>query len=108
MHIQELETIQRHKLNILAIILNDGAYGSEVHKLRLDNSPLNGSVFGRPSFKEIASGFGFKAKQFKQLKEMQTAFEKCIKSSKPEIWDVHISDKIASPQILKTNRKSST
>ena len=69
MHIQELETIQRHKLNILAIILNDGAYGSEVHKLRLDNSPLNGSVFGRPSFKEIASGFGFKAKQFKQLKK---------------------------------------
>ena len=34
MHVQELETIKRHGLNILIVVMNDGAYGSEVHKLR--------------------------------------------------------------------------
>src|SRR4029077_4803557 len=34
MHVQELETIRRHGLNILVVVINDGAYGSEVHKLR--------------------------------------------------------------------------
>jgi len=34
MHVQELETIKRHRLNILIVVMNDGAYGSEVHKLR--------------------------------------------------------------------------
>lgn len=36
MHAQELETVQRHDLPILLCILNDGAYGSEIHKLRSD------------------------------------------------------------------------
>ena len=35
MHVQELETIARHGLNILIVVLkSDGAYGSEIHKLR--------------------------------------------------------------------------
>ena len=50
MHIEELETMARHGLNILTIVLNDGAYGSEVHKLRADGVTLAGSVFGRPDF----------------------------------------------------------
>jgi len=39
MHVQELETIKRHRLNILIIVMNDGAYGSEVHKLRSEGMP---------------------------------------------------------------------
>jgi acetolactate synthase-1/2/3 large subunit len=35
-HIQELETIARHDIRMLIVALNDGAYGSEVHKLRMD------------------------------------------------------------------------
>ena len=29
MHIQELETMARHGLNIMSVVLNDGGYGSE-------------------------------------------------------------------------------
>jgi thiamine pyrophosphate-dependent acetolactate synthase large subunit-like protein len=32
MHIQELETLKRHGLRILICVLNDGAYGAEIHK----------------------------------------------------------------------------
>src|SRR5262244_54656 len=50
MHVQELETIKRHKMNILIIVINDGAYGSEVHKLRSEGLPEEGSVFGYVDF----------------------------------------------------------
>src|SRR5688572_23290474 len=46
MHVQELETIKRHGLNIIIVVMNDGAYGSEVHKLRSEGMPEDGSVFG--------------------------------------------------------------
>src|SRR5579871_2473705 len=36
MHIQELETLKRHGLRMLICVLDDGAYGEEVHKLRQD------------------------------------------------------------------------
>jgi hypothetical protein len=38
MHVQELETIKRHRLNILIVVMNDGAYGSELHKLRSEEA----------------------------------------------------------------------
>ncbi|MGH8641910.1 MAG: thiamine pyrophosphate-binding protein, partial [Burkholderiales bacterium] len=56
MHVQELETIRRHGLNILIIVMNDGAYGSEVHKLRAEGLPEAGSVFGHCDFAAIARG----------------------------------------------------
>jgi len=103
MHAQELETIQRHNLNILIIVMNDGAYGSEIHKLRKDNAPLAGSVFGKSDFAAIANGFGIAAKQFTSLDDMQAAFDAFHESSQPALWDVHISDQIASPPIMKTH-----
>lgn len=105
MHVQELETIQRHKLNILIIALNDGAYGSEIHKLRADKAPLEGSIFGRSDFAAIAKGFGISGKRLTKLTDMRDLFDECINNSAPAIWDVLISDKIASPQINKMHRK---
>ncbi|MEM7240325.1 MAG: thiamine pyrophosphate-dependent enzyme, partial [Pseudomonadota bacterium] len=42
MHVQELETIQRHGLDVLIAVMNDGAYGSEIHKLRSESTPAPG------------------------------------------------------------------
>ena len=36
MHAQELETVARHGIKLLMIVMNDAAYGSEIHKLRVD------------------------------------------------------------------------
>ena len=58
MHAQELETVRRHNLPILLCILNDGAYGSEIHKLRADGLSDSGAVFGRGDLGSIAHGFG--------------------------------------------------
>jgi acetolactate synthase I/II/III large subunit len=60
MHIQELETIKRHGLKLLICVLNDGAYGAEIHKLRQDGLDDSGAIFGRTDFGSIAKGFGLR------------------------------------------------
>jgi len=103
MNVQELETIKRHNLNILIICMNDGAYGSEIHKLRADNAPLAGSLFGRTDFGALAEGFGISGKRLTNLATMRDLFAEYQRSSAPTVWDVPISDRIASPVMKKAH-----
>ena len=103
MHVQELETIKRHRLNILIIVMNDGAYGSEVHKLRSEGMPEDGSVFGRPDFAAIARGFGLDGKNVKRLDDLPKLLEEFAASGGAAIWDFHVSDKVVSPTIRRAH-----
>ncbi|MPZ47524.1 MAG: thiamine pyrophosphate-binding protein, partial [Betaproteobacteria bacterium] len=103
MHIQELETIKRHGMNILIILMNDGAYGSEVHKLRSEGLPEDGSVFGRPDFAAIARGFGLDGQTFKSLDDLPRRLEEFTKRGGAAVWDFHVSDKVVSPTIRRAH-----
>jgi thiamine pyrophosphate-dependent acetolactate synthase large subunit-like protein len=105
MHIQELETIKRHGMNILIMVMNDGAYGSEVHKLRSEELPEEGSVFGRPDFAAIARGFGLDGKTFKSdsLAQLPKLVEEFAKRGGGAVWDFHVSDKVVSPTIRRAH-----
>jgi thiamine pyrophosphate-dependent acetolactate synthase large subunit-like protein len=103
MHIQELETIKRHGLNILIVLLNDGAYGSEVHKLRSEGMPDTGSVFGRPDFAGIARGFGLEGKTFTSLTDLPKLVDEFAKKGGAAVWDFHVSDRVLSPTIRKAH-----
>ena len=103
MHIQELETIKRHGLNILIVLLNDGAYGSEVHKLRSEGLPDTGSVFGRPDFAAIARGFGLEGKTFTSVADLPKMVDEFAKKGGAAVWDFHVSDRVVSPTIRKAH-----
>ena len=103
MNVQELETMKRHNLKILIICMNDGAYGSEIHKLRADNAPLAGSVFGRTDFAALAEGFCISGKRLTNLANMRDLFANFQRLSAPTVWDVPISDLIASPLMKKAH-----
>jgi acetolactate synthase I/II/III large subunit len=103
MHIQELETIKRHGLNILIVVMNDGAYGSEVHKLRSEALPEDGSVFGRPDFAAIARGFGIEGKRVTRLDDLPGLVQEFAKSGGAAVWDFHVSDKVVSPTIRRAH-----
>ena len=103
MNIQELETIKRHNLNILIISMNDGAYGSEIHKLRADNAPLAGSLFGRTDFAAVAEGFGISGKRVTRLADIPEFFKDYQDTAAPTVWDVPISDRIVSPVMKKAH-----
>ena len=97
MHIQELETVVRHNIKMLFIILNDEAYGSEIHKLRHDGLSDVGAVFGKSNLENIGQGFGLLSKKINKLEDIKIAFEEFEKSNKSAIWDIPISDNILSP-----------
>ncbi len=103
MHVQELETIKRHGLKILIIVMNDGAYGSEVHKLRSEGLPEDGSVFGYCDFAGIARGFGLAGRTFKDLRELPKLLAEFAASGGAAVWDFHVSDKVVSPTIRRAH-----
>jgi thiamine pyrophosphate-dependent acetolactate synthase large subunit-like protein len=99
MHIQELETIRRHGLRVLVVVLNDGAYGSEIHKLRAEGLPDDGAVFGRPDFAAIARGFGLAGATVTDLAAIPDLVQAFAAGRGAAVWDVPISDRVFSPVI---------
>ncbi len=103
MHVQELETIQRHGLRILIVVMNDGAYGSEVHKLRSEGMGDEGAVFGYRDFAAIARAFGLAGRSVKNLDELPGLVKEFAASRGGAVWDFHVSDKVLSPSIRRAH-----
>jgi thiamine pyrophosphate-dependent acetolactate synthase large subunit-like protein len=103
MHVQEIETICRHKLNILIVALNDGAYGSEIHKLRADGLSDAGAVFGRTDLAAVARGFGAGGETITNLSDIPAKTAAFAKAGGAMIWDIPISDTVFSPVIRRAH-----
>jgi len=103
MHVQELETIRRHGLRVIIFAINDGAYGSEIHKLRADGLPEDGAVFGRPDFAAIANGFGIAGHRLDDLRDLPDMIDRIMASGGPAVVDVPVSDQVISPVIQRSH-----
>jgi acetolactate synthase I/II/III large subunit len=103
MHVQELETIKRHALRILIVVMNDGAYGSEVHKLRSEAMAEDGAVFGYCDFAAIARGFGLEGETVTNLEDLPKLVKQFAATGGAAIWDFHVSDKVVSPTIRRAH-----
>jgi thiamine pyrophosphate-dependent acetolactate synthase large subunit-like protein len=97
MHVQELEMVRRHGLKVLFIVLNDGAYGSEIHKLRADGVDDGGAVFGRTDLASIANGFGLRGVNVTDVSQFGPLFAAYQAQDLAEVWNVHISDRVMNP-----------
>ncbi|MCR6671303.1 thiamine pyrophosphate-binding protein [Devosia ginsengisoli] len=99
MHIQELETVARHNLPVLVVVLNDGAYGSEIHKLRARGMSDAGAVFGSPDFETIARGFGFTGERLGDLGRLDVLMAGFAASRVPSLIDIPIRQDVVSGQM---------
>jgi acetolactate synthase I/II/III large subunit len=57
-NLQELETIVRHKLQIVLVVWNDAGYGAEVHKLVAKGFDETLAQWPSPDFVALAKAFG--------------------------------------------------
>ena len=105
MHIQELETLKRHNLRVLICVLNDGAYGAEVHKLRQDGLDDSGAIFGRTDFGAIARGFGLRGTTIESPSQFESLMQDFDAQGTAEIWNVPISDQVTSPTMRRLKAK---
>src|SRR5262249_17492324 len=105
MHVQELEMVQRHGLKLLFCVMNDGAFGAETHKLRLDGIYESGSVFGRTDLAAIATGFGLRGANITDVSQIAPLFEAYAAQNRAEVWNIHVSDKVVSPSARRGNSR---
>jgi acetolactate synthase I/II/III large subunit len=105
MHIQELETLKRHGYRVLVCCLNDGAFGSEIHKLRADGIDDSGAIFGRPPFEKIAEGFGLRGSEVRDLAKLPALFAAFEAQGDTEVWNIQISDQVTAPSMRRLLKK---
>ena len=98
-----METIRRSGFNILIIALNDGAYGSEIHKLRAEGLSDAGAVFGRTYLAAIARGFGIGGETVTDLEAVPDMVAAFAAAGGAAVFDVPISDRIMSPVIRRAH-----
>lgn len=58
MTLGEIETAVRVGMPMVIVVINDGGYGAEIHKLRAMGLPLGSSVFDNPDFSDVARSLG--------------------------------------------------
>ena len=103
MHMQELETYVRHRLPILTVVLNDGAYGSEIHKLRAEGLSDAGAVFGQTDLAAIARGFGAAGTRVTDLADLPELVAAFGADPRPTVLDFPVSDQVVSPVIRRSH-----
>jgi acetolactate synthase I/II/III large subunit len=75
MNSQELETAVRLRLNLVVLILDDGAYGMIRWKQAVDNFPDFGLTFGNPDFVRYAESYGAKGTRVTSTEGLIPALE---------------------------------
>ena len=100
MHVQELDTIRRERMAITIVVMNDRAYGSEIHKLRADGLSDAAATFGETDFAGIARGFGIEGHRIDDLGALAGLV---AATDGPAVWDVPVSDRVASPVIQRAH-----
>jgi acetolactate synthase-1/2/3 large subunit len=90
MNSQEMETAVRLGLNIVVVILNDGAYGMIRWKQAIDEFPDFGLTFGNPDFVLYAEAYGAKGSRVTSASALAPTLEAAFAGGGVHLVDVPI------------------
>jgi len=93
----ELETVVREDLPMVIVLMNDCAYGAELHFLKLRQQPVGKSVFPDVDFAPIAEGLGFEAATIRTLEDLRRVAPKLRTPDGPVFLDCKINADVAAP-----------
>ena len=97
MTMSELETVVREDIPLIVVLMNDCAYGAELHFLALRKLPVGKSVFPDVEFAAVAEAFGFQAYTIRTLEELRALGPVLARPEGPILLDCKINADIASP-----------
>lgn len=90
MNSQELETAVRLKLNLVVLILTDGAYGMIRWKQSVDKFKDFGMTFNNPDFVKYAEAYGARGTRVENIKKFAPTLEKAFADGGVHIVSVPI------------------
>jgi len=93
----ELETVVREDLPLVIVLMNDCAYGAELHFLKMRDLPVAQSVFPDVDFAPVAEAFGFQAATIRKLDDLRALAPVLAKPEGPVFLDCKINAAIAAP-----------
>ncbi len=96
----ELETVVREDLPLVIVLMNDCAYGAELHYLKMRDMPVHKSLFPDVDYAPVAEAFGFQAATVRTLDELKALAPMLAKPEGPILLDCKINGNIAAPFLL--------
>lgn len=97
MNLGELETVAREDIPLIIVVMNDCAYGAELHFLKLRDMPVAKSVFPDIDYAPIAAGFGFETATVRSLDDLKALAPLLAQPSGPILIDCKITASVAAP-----------
>ena len=93
----ELETVVREDIPLVIILMNDCAYGAELHFLRMRSLPDAKSAFPDVDFAPVAAAFGFEARTIRTLEDLEAAAPLLRSPQGPVFLDCKLNADVAAP-----------
>ena len=100
MTLGELETVAREDIALTIVVMNDCAYGAELHYLKQIDMPVGMSVFPDVDFAPVAAAFGFQTATVRTMEELRALAPLLAKPEGPILIDCKINAAIAAPFML--------
>ncbi len=95
---QELATAVQHKLNVIFLVFNNGAYGTiRMHQEREYPSRVIGTDLHNPDFAAYARSFGCHGATVRKTSEFAAAFDEAVASGKPALIELVMEQDQISP-----------
>jgi len=91
----ELETAVREDIPLVIVVMNDCAYGAELHFLKMRDMPVAKSVFVDVDFAPVAAAFGFQAHTVRTLDELRQLAPLLQNPDGPILLDCKINASVA-------------
>lgn len=97
MTLGELETVVREGVALVIVVMNDCAYGAELHYLKANDMPVASSTFPDVDFAPVAGAFGFQAATVRTLDELRRLAPLLAEPDGPILLDCKINASVAAP-----------
>ena len=95
MTLGELETVAREDIPLVIVLMNDCAYGAELHYLRLRNMSLSTTQFPDIDYAPVAEAFGFRAATVRTVAELRALAPLLAAPDGPVFIDCKINGGVA-------------
>ena len=102
MNLGELETVVREDIPLVIVVMNDCAYGAELHYLKMRDAPVGKSVFLDVDFAPIAAALGFQTATVRTMDELHALAPLLAKPDGPILIDCKINASVMAPFLLET------
>lgn len=92
-NVQELSTAVKHKINLVHVIFNDGAYGNVQRMQKKDHGGrVIASDLDNPDFVKLAEAFGALGLRAHTPDELQSAIQQGFAAQRPTLIDVPVGE----------------